>query len=80
MKGFPPPQRDRIKSAVEKLIFFYTTGEKTRGLGITHLRGEFWEGRSGLRERVLYRWRKELIEFVLVGDHNDVKRFLRHNV
>ena len=80
LKGFPPQQRHQIKATAGKLIHFYTTGEKTPGLGITHLRGEFWEGRSGLRERVLYRWRKDLIEFVLAGDHNDVKRFLRHNL
>lgn len=80
LKDFPPLQRDRIKSAADKLVLFYTTGEKTPGLGITHLRGDFWEGRSGLKERVLYRWRKDIIEFVLAGDHNDAKRFLRHNV
>ena len=80
LKGFSPPQQDRIKETADKLILFYTKGEKTPGLGITHLRREFWEGRSGLKERVLYRWQKDLVEFVLAGDHNDVKRFLRHNI
>ena len=79
LKRFPPIERERIKLTSDRLIRFYTSGERTPGLGITHLRGEFWEGRSGLRARVLYRWRRDLVEFVLAGDHEDVKRFLRHS-
>jgi hypothetical protein len=72
-----PREQTRAKEAADKLIDFYNAGEKTPGLGIDHLRGPFWEARAGLRIRLLYRWQKDLIEFVLAGNHDDVKRFLR---
>lgn len=77
LKGLPPKEQTKVKQTARKVIDFYTTGMKTPGLGIAHLRGSFWEVRSGLKERVLYRWEKDLVEFVLVGNHNDVRRFLK---
>lgn len=70
-------ERERAKSTTGKVIDFYTTGEKTPGLGLVHLRGDFWEARAGIKTRILYRWRTDLIEFVLAGNHDDVRRFLK---
>jgi len=80
LKTLSKKDQIRVKSAVGKIIDFYTTGERTPGLGIAHLRGDFWEARSGLKERLLYRWQKDLIEFVLAGNHNDIKRYLRRGL
>ena len=33
--------------------------------------------RKGLKTRILFRWEKDWIEFILAGDHNDIKRFLK---
>ena len=47
------------------------------GTGLKRLRKNFYEIRSGLGDRVVYRRQGGLIEFVLVGNHDEIKRFLR---
>jgi hypothetical protein len=29
--------------------------------------------------RILFRWEGDLVEFILAGNHDDVKRFLKQN-
>ncbi len=79
LKRLHTREQTGVKKAADKLVDFYTTGEKTLGLGIDHLRGPFWEARAGLRVRLLYRWHKDLIEFILAGSHDAVRRFLKHS-
>jgi len=49
------------------------------GIGLKRLRDDFWEIRRGLRNRILFRWRTDLIEFVLAGDHDSINVFLKDN-
>ncbi len=49
----------------------------TPGAGLKQLRRNYREVRKGLKARVLFRWQGDLIEFILAGDHNDIKRFLK---
>ena len=48
-----------------------------QGLGLKRLKGPYWEVRKGLKIRILFRWQKDLVEFILAGDHDDIKQFLR---
>jgi hypothetical protein len=48
-------------------------------MGLKHLKEDFWEVRQGLKVRLLFRWDGDLIEFVLAGSHDDVKRFLKQH-
>jgi len=48
-----------------------------KGIGLKRLKGSFWEIRKGLKARVLFKWEGDLIEFILAGDHNDVKRYIK---
>ena len=48
------------------------------GVGLKHLDDDYWEIRKGLRSRILFRWRKDMIEFVLAGDHDSIKNFLKN--
>jgi len=49
-----------------------------KGFGLKRLKGDFWEIRKGIKARILFRWQGDLVEFVLAGDHNDIKRFLKN--
>ena len=49
-----------------------------KGIGLKRLKGDFWEIRKGLKARILFRWEGDLVEFVLAGDHNDIKRYLKN--
>jgi len=49
-----------------------------KGIGLKRLKGDFWEIRKGLKARVLFRWEGDLLEFIVAGDHNDIKRYLKN--
>ena len=48
-----------------------------KGIGLKKLKGDYWEVRRGLKMRIILRWHKDLVEFILAGSHNDIKRYLR---
>ena len=77
LKAKDPSSQQRVQKAVAGVLDYYAQGVVTPGLGVTHLRGAFWEARVGLQTRLLWRRSKDLIEFVLVGSHDEVKRFLK---
>ncbi|OGW91874.1 MAG: hypothetical protein A3D28_03790 [Omnitrophica bacterium RIFCSPHIGHO2_02_FULL_63_14] len=60
----------RFQQAVE-------TGVWPQGLGLTHLRGGYFEFRVDAHVRVIYRRTPGLIEYALYGSHDDVRRFLK---
>jgi hypothetical protein len=49
------------------------------GIGLKRLRDDFWEVRRGLHNRILFRWRHDFIEFVLAGNHDSIRAFLKDN-
>ena len=34
-----------------------------------------WEVRKGIKTRILLRWEGDLVEFILAGNHDDIKKF-----
>ena len=78
VKSLAAVHKDEIKSAC--LAFIGSLDKQTQlpgGLGLKHLHVDYWEIRMGLKIRVLFRWRHDLIEFILAGDHDAIKQFLR---
>ena len=49
-----------------------------KGIGLSRPRGNYWEIKKGLKVRILFRWERDLVEFILAGDHNDIKRYLKN--
>ena len=79
LKALPPLQKEDVKDAAEKLIDVLSQDRQLyQGLGLKRLRSDFWEVRKGIRARILFRWQGDLVEFVLAGNHDDVKRFLKN--
>ena len=78
IKALNSRDKDEIKNIIIELIDILSTdGPLREGLGLKRLQGPYWEIRKGLNARILFRWQKDLVEFVLVGDHDDIKRFLK---
>ncbi len=75
-KAEPEAQQRGIR-AIDQLLDYYLTGRRPLGLGLRRLRGEYWEIRAGLDQRVVFDLRKDRLTFVFFGNHNDVRRFLR---
>ena len=79
VKSFHGPEKEEIKKVAIQLIDMLSQDrEIQKGLGLKRLRGNFWEVRRGIKTRILFRWEGDLVEFILAGDHDDVKRFLRN--
>jgi len=79
IKTLQSGQQDEIKAAcLAFLDLLETRTPMPAGIGLKHLRDDFWEVRHGLRNRVLFRWKHDLVEFVLAGDHHSIKDFLKN--
>jgi len=46
-------------------------------MGLKRPRNDSWEIRLGLRNRILFCWKDDLVEFVIAGDHDTIKNFLK---
>ncbi len=67
-----------IKRRVDLFIRAMDAKPLPAGFGLTKLRTAVWEIRSGLDQRILF-WRtKDEICFTFVGNHDEVRRFLKH--
>jgi mRNA-degrading endonuclease RelE of RelBE toxin-antitoxin system len=72
-------EKEEIKqAAIQAIDILFYDRLIHKGIGLKRLKGDFWEIRKGLKARILFRWQGELVEFVLAGDHNDIKRYLKN--
>ncbi len=78
LKRFDPLQQLEIKRRIDLFIRASATPHLPVGFGLTKLRSPLWEIRSGLPQRILF-WRtKDEVRFTFVGNHDEVRRFLKH--
>lgn len=78
-RHFDENTQREIHQAVQQLIQLFETGEKTHGLGLKQLRKPYWEIRVGLRLRIVFRLEGDLLKFVMTGNHDEIRRFLKPN-
>lgn len=76
-KKLPKGRRDKVLKAIFALLEYFEVGKRAKGLGLKHLRGEFWEVRADIRDRMLFVFTDDVISFVVVGTHNEVRSFLK---
>jgi len=67
-----------VDEALRRFRHYLSTGEAPVGLGITHLGGRTYEFRIGLGLRSVYVVEGQEVVLVLLGNHDDVRRFLKH--
>lgn len=78
VKRFHGEEKEEIKNiAIQAIDILSQDKQIYKGVGLKRLKGNFWEIRKGLKARILFRWERGLVEFILAGDHDDVKRYLR---
>ncbi|MBI4430095.1 MAG: hypothetical protein HY587_00075 [Candidatus Omnitrophica bacterium] len=79
IKSLPQTEKADVKEAAFQLIDLLSKERQIhQGLGLKRLAGNFWGIRRGIKARIFFRWTGDLIEFVLAGNHDDVKRFLKN--
>ena len=77
IKKLSSDRKEKVKEAIQALVVFFETGQKTEGLGLKKLSNDFWEIRTDLKDRILFRFKGDLVKFVIVGTHNEIKRYLK---
>ena len=78
VKVFHDSEKNEIKALAIQLVEMLSRyREIHKRIGLKRLKGNFWEARKGLKTRILFCWDGELVEFVLAGNHDDVRRFLK---
>jgi len=78
LKKLDPEIKNRVKEAVNKYVDFFKGGHRPKGLGLRRLSKHIWEIRVDLKMRVIFRLEGDLVQWGLVGNHDDIKRFLKH--
>ena len=76
-RKLPEERQDQVLEAIQALINFYESGTKVGGLGLKRLRDDIWEIRSSLKDRILFSFNEDIVTFIIVGNHNDVRRYLK---
>lgn len=75
-RKLPKTRRTTAASAIEAVVDFFETGTKPKGLGLKQLRKPYWEIRTSLKDRVIFAFEGDLVSFLLVGSHDDIRRYL----
>lgn len=70
-------RKEKVTQAVLLLIDFFELGKRAKGLGLKHLREDFWEIRANIKDRIIFTIEKNKVVFVIVGSHEENKRFLK---
>lgn len=76
--GLAKPQRAAVFEALLGLPSALSEPHRHAGLGVrkVHVSG-VWEARIGLSLRLIFTLKDDTATLVRVGDHDDIKRFLR---
>ncbi len=78
LNSLPKKDKNLVKESCAQLIdVLGKRGLLRKGLGLKQLREDWWEIRKGLKQRILFKWKNNEIDFVLAGNHDQVKRFLK---
>jgi mRNA-degrading endonuclease RelE of RelBE toxin-antitoxin system len=75
-KKLPPERKQKVREAIETFLDYYSTGMRPAGLGLKKLHKSFWEIRADLETRILFQVEKDRVTFVIVGNHDEIRRFL----
>ncbi len=72
------PKRDQVlvENAVQRLLDSFDDKPRPLGLGLRKLKGSFWEVRASLNKRVLFTLDKNCATFIVVGNHDEIRRAL----
>lgn len=76
-RKLPASRQTDTSEAIDNLLGYFSTGQRPHGLGLKRLQRQYWEIRVGLDTRVPFELQRNRLTFIFVGDHNDIRRWLR---
>jgi len=79
IKRMDHQRKHNVKQAAIDIIKALNNSMKPEGLGIKKLSANLWEIRSGLKDRILYEYANNVIVFIIAGNHDEIRKFMKHN-
>ena len=76
-RSLDPSRRSRVDKALRQLEVLYAESQRPFGLGLKGLKPGIWEVRAGLADRILFRRAGDVVELLIVGNHDEILRLLR---
>lgn len=76
-RKLPADRQAGVDEAILKFDALLSQGRPSQGIGLKELRPNIWEIRAGLLDRILFSRSGDVIELLLVGTHEELKRHLR---
>lgn len=78
VKDLPEETKIAIKELAFDCIDIISAGKKpAKGIRLKRLRKDYWEISATMKERILFKLTDDLIQFILTGNHDLIKRFLK---
>ncbi|MCX5681265.1 MAG: hypothetical protein NT079_03165 [Candidatus Omnitrophica bacterium] len=77
VKKFSPQEKEQIAQSLEQFNTFLLTNEIPAGLGFKKISDDKYEIRSSIRLRVVLKAQDNNFYLVFVGNHDDIRRYLR---
>ncbi|MCI0745582.1 MAG: hypothetical protein L0Y58_09275 [Verrucomicrobia subdivision 3 bacterium] len=77
IRALPQAQRRQIGQRIAEAQQYIGQPHVHKGLGLRKLRDDWFEIRVGLKLRLIFENTPEALVFEFVGDHDEVKRFLK---
>jgi mRNA-degrading endonuclease YafQ of YafQ-DinJ toxin-antitoxin module len=79
LKKYNTSQKKDILESIQTLITSMENNQIPKGLGLKLLisKSRIWEARVNLDIRILFRFEHDLLEFGCVGNHDEIKRYLK---
>ena len=68
---------EKLLKSFEKFESSWESGQVPQGVGFKHLREDFFEFRVDIHTRVLLQRRGDMIYYILCGNHDEIRRFLK---
>lgn len=72
-------EKEQIRKSIHQLIDAFEAQAIPPGLGLKKISPSLWELRAGLKLRVVFVLEKDLVKWSLVGNHNEVRRFIKND-
>lgn len=75
-QGLSQPEASKLVRALSKFEKAWEGRRFAAGLGMKHLREDFFEFRVDLQKRVIFRRSGDLIVYLLHGSHDEIRKYL----
>jgi len=70
-------EKERVKKSLLQLVDAFEKHDIPAGLGLKKLFASLWELRVGLKVRVIFILKKDIVEWGFAGTHEDIRRFMK---